>query len=81
MTIARHAGAWLIVGTLVYALCVISPAWPAVVVGIVGGFLFAVAELDELAGWWRARSHDRKTQARIDGALLFAQKAKTESRG
>ena len=81
MTIARHAGAWLIVGTLVYALCVISPAWSAVVVGIVGGFLFAVAELDELASLWRARSHDRKTQARIDGALLFAQKAKTESRG
>jgi hypothetical protein len=41
-----------------------------VVVGLVGGFLFAVAELDELAGWWRAHRHDSQ-------ALRFAQKTRS----
>ena len=65
MTIARHAGAVLIVSALIVALMTISPRWPVVVVGLVGGFLFAVAELDELASWWRARRHDSR-------ALRFA---------
>jgi hypothetical protein len=65
VNLAKHAGAWLIVGALVYVLCVISPAWPAMVVGIVGGFLFAVAEADELATWWRSRRHTSR-------ALRFA---------
>ena len=36
MQLAKHAGAWLIVFTLVYALLTYSPRWPEVVVGIVG---------------------------------------------
>ena len=43
MNIAKHAGAWLIVFTLVYALLTYSPRWPEVVVGLVGAGLFAVA--------------------------------------
>ena len=70
MTIARHAGAVLIVSALIVALMTISPGWPVVVVGLVGGFLFAVAELDELASWWRAHRHDSR-------ALRFAQKTRS----
>jgi len=55
MTLAKHLGACLVVLTLVYAILVYSPRWPEVVVGIVGAFLFAAAELDELAGWLRHR--------------------------
>jgi hypothetical protein len=32
----------------VYVLCVISPAWPVIVVGCIGALLFVVAEVDEL---------------------------------
>ena len=65
MTIARHVGAVLIVGTLVYVLCVISTSWPVIVVGCIGALLFVVAEVDELRP-------DRKTSARIDLALRLA---------
>ena len=67
MTIARHAGAVLIVSALIVALMTISPRWPVVVVGLVGGLLFAVAELDDLAGWWRARRHDSRALRFADG--------------
>ena len=65
MTLAKHAGAWLIVGTLVYALLTYSPRWPEVVVGLVGAGLFAVAEVDELWDRYLAWRHR-------DKALRFA---------
>ena len=48
MTIARRAGAWLIVMTLVVALLEISVSWPVIVVGCIGALIFVVAEVDEI---------------------------------